>query len=151
MKIAFLTDVAGVANAGEIKEVTDGYARHFLIPRKLGIPATAEVLKNLNRQLESRVKKEASREIELKRLAEELDGIEITLKTKVGTGEKLYGRITSSEIAGEIERTTGKTIDKRKIELIEPIKKLGHHEAFIKFHADLTAKVLINIEALEEK
>lgn len=148
MKVIFIQDVSNVAKAGEIKEVADGYGRNFLIPRKLAtLMSNSSVVSNLEALLRIRAKNEEQLKGELTELAEQLDGKEVSLKAQVGTKDRLYGSITSADIAAELESTTGVTIDKKKIELAEPIRQLGTHEVTIRLAQDITPRIKVTITA----
>ena len=149
MKVVFLKDVPNVASAGQVKEVADGYGRNYLIPKKLAVLATPAELKRLEAQRQAEVRREAKFEAEAGALAETIASLEIKLSAKVGEQNRLYGSITSGDIAAEVQRLTGKDIDKRKVELEEPIKELGSYEVPIKLTKDVTAKVKVLVE--EEK
>ena len=149
MKVIFLQDVPDVARAGEVKEVADGYARNFLIPRKLAALASPGALS----QVVTTEKAEAKTNEELIELAGQLEGKEVSLKAHAGAKERLYGSITSADIAAELESATGLVIDKRKIELDKPIHQLGSYELTIKLGKDITPKITVNVieeEAKEE-
>ena len=143
MKVVFLQDVPNVAHAGEIKEIADGYGRNYLIPKKLAVLAD----KAANKVLEKQQKINAKIDAEQSEVARQLEGKEIVLKAQVGAQEKLYGSITHADIAEEIQNTTGITIDKRKIELDEPIRQLGSHEVTIKLARDIAAKITVTVTA----
>ena len=145
MKVIFLEDVPKVAKLGEIKEVADGYGRNFLIPKKLAVPATTGIFNQLEAQRRVQAKKQAQIEAELVELAHQLDGKEVILKAKAGAKDRLYGRITSADIAAELERTTGVVVDKRKIELAEPIRQLGSYEVSIKLGKDVMPKITVTV------
>lgn len=145
MKVIFLEDVPKVAKLGEIKEVADGYGRNFLIPKKLAALAVPGITDRLEAQRRAQAKKQAQIEAELVGLAKKLDGKEIILKAKAGTKDRLYGRITSADIAAELEKTTGVAVDKRKIELDEPIRQLGSHEVTIKLGKDIMPKIKVTV------
>lgn len=148
MKVIFLQDVSNVAKAGEIKEVADGYGRNFLIPRKLAtLMSNSPVVSNIEAQFKTRAKNEEQIKGELTELAEQLDGKEVSLKAQVGTKDRLYGSITSADIVAELESTTGVTIDKKKIELAEPIRQLGTHEVIIRLAQDITPRIKVTITA----
>jgi large subunit ribosomal protein L9 len=151
MKVIFLQDVPNVAQAGEVKEVADGYGRNFLIPRKLATLATPQVTS----QTETKAQKmEARLTAELKELASQLEGKEVSLKAKAGAKERLYGSITSADIAAELNNTTGLDIDKRKIELDEPIRQLGSYEIAIRLAGDIVHKIRVTVteeEALKKE
>ena len=150
MKVIFLQDVANVAKTGEVKEVTDGYGRNFLLPRRVAVAATPSAMK----EMEALIKREASRraktEAELKALAEQLNGKEIIIGAKAGAKDKLYGTVTTADIAAEIEKKLNLVVDKRKIELAEPIKHVGSHDVVIKVAHELTATVKVNVESTKE-
>ena len=152
MKVIFLEDVPNVARAGEIKEVANGYGRNYLIPHKLAALADPQALSNAEAPIRARAHREAQTESEMGELASELDGKEITLKAKAGTKDRLYGSITSADIASELENTTGAVVDKKKIEIAEPIRQLGSHEVSIRLAKDIIPKITVTvIEETEEK
>ena len=139
MKVIFLQDVANLAKAGEIKEVADGYGRNFLIPKKLAILAKSGAASMMAAEL----KIEAQTTEELLELANQLEGKEVTLKARAGAKDRLHGAITSADIASELQSSTGLTIDKRKIDLDEPIRQLGGYEIAIKLAKDITPKIKV--------
>jgi large subunit ribosomal protein L9 len=141
MRVVFLQDVPSVARAGEVKEVADGYARNFLIPRKLALLARPQALS----QLETREIAEVGEDAELTALAEQLEGKEVSIKAKAGVKGKLYGSITSADIAAELKNSTGLDIDKRKIEMEEPIHHLGSYEVAIRLGKDILPKIRVSV------
>ena len=147
MQVIFLEDVPNVANAGEIKEVADGYGRNFLIPRKLALLASSAESVRVEAQREAAQKKMGKESADL---AQQLEDKEITLKARVGAKDRLYGSITSADIAAELESATGLAIDKRKIELAEPIHKLGSYEVAIRLAKDIVPRIKVTVTA-EEK
>lgn len=146
MKVIFLQDVTKVAKTGEVKEVADGYGRHFLLPRRLAVPATTGALK----EMEALIKREASRraktEAELAGLANQLNGKEVVLKAKAGAHDQLYGSITTADIAAELERVHNIVVDKRKIELVDTIRQVGSYDVGIKLGKDLIPKIKVTVE-----
>ena len=142
MKVIFLQDVPRVARAGEVKEVADGYGRNFLIPQKLAVIADPSTLNTLEAQIKKEASSQAQTEEEMTDLAHQLDGKEITLKAKVGAKEQLYGSITSADIAAELQNN-GLVVDKKKIEIAEPIRKLGSHEVAIRLDKDAIPKIKV--------
>ncbi len=146
MKVVFLQDVFNVARAGETKEVADGYGRNFLIPKKLAVLSDANAIRGLERQHRTYSQIEG----EQTELARQIEGKEIILKARTGAQEKLFGSITAADIAEELQSTTGIAIDKRKIELEEPIRHLGSYEVEVKLAKDITAKITV-IVAEKEK
>ena len=149
MKVIFLQDVPNTARAGEIKEVADGYGRNFLIPQKLALLAKPSAISTAEAQLKTKNRGQAQSENELAELAQQLDGTEITLSARVGAKDRLYGSITSTDIASELNNATGLVIDKRKIELAEPIRQLGIHEVAIRLAQDVIPKVKVIVTAME--
>jgi len=145
MKVVFLEDVPNIAKAGEVKEVADGYGRNFLIPKKLAALVRPEITSRLEAQRREQTKKQEKMEAELARMADQLEGKEITLKAKAGAKERLYGRVTSADIAAALERTTGITVDKRKIELAEPIRELGSFDVAIRLAKDVIPKIKVTV------
>jgi len=145
MKVIFLESVANVARAGEIKEVADGYGRNFLIPKGLAMLASSSVVKTVEIQRRIKAKEEAILATETLELANQLEGREITLKAKVGAKDRLYGSVTNADIASELEKTTELVIDKRKIELDEPIRQLGSYEVAIRLAKDAVPKIKVNV------
>ena len=145
MKVVFLEDVPNIAKAGDVKEVADGYGRNFLIPKKLAALVRPEITSQLEAQGREQTKKQEKMEAELARMADQLEGKEITLKAKAGAKERLYGRVTSADIAAALERTTGITVDKRKIELAEPIRELGSFDVAIRLAKDVIPKIKVTV------
>jgi len=144
MKVLFLKNVENVAKAGEIKEVSDGYARNFLIPKQMAVAATENVQKHYEAQVRAQQKAEAELEAKMKELAEKIKDLTVVVKGKVGSGNKLYGAITSANVAKELSALVDYEIDKRKVE-IETIKELGDYEATIKLHKNVTAKAKVKV------
>jgi large subunit ribosomal protein L9 len=148
MKVIFLQDVPQVAQAGQIKEVADGYARNYLLPRKLATLAQPQAVS----QIEAKTKKmEAHLTAELQELASQIEGKEVSLQAKAGAKEKLYGSITSADIAAGLKDITGVEIDKRKIELEEPIRQLGSYDVAIKLGKDINPKIKVTVTEEVEK
>ncbi len=150
MKVVFLEDVPNIARAGEVKEVADGYGRNFLIPKKLATPVVSETISQLEARHRAQLKKQGQIEAELADMASQLEGKEVVLKARVGAKERLYGRITSADIATELERATGLAIDKRKVEPGEPISKLGSFDVAIRLAKDVVPKIKVTVISQEE-
>ena len=149
MKVIFLQDVPNVARAGEIKEVANGYGRNFLLPQKLASLTSLPAANTIAIQRQIRVKEEAKVKTETLELAHKLEGREVFLKAKVGAKDRLYGSITSADIVAELEKAADLTIDKRKIELAEPIRELGSYEVTVRLAKDAVPKIKVNV--IEEK
>jgi large subunit ribosomal protein L9 len=149
VKVVFIADVPDVALAGETREVADGYGRNYLLPKKLAVLADSAASNIVKAQMKQVLVKRAQAETEMKEIAGKLDGTEITIKAKAGEKERLYGSVTSADIAGELSRISGAAIDKRKIELEEPLRQLGVHEVTLKFAHDISAVIKVNVAAEE--
>ena len=149
MKVVFLQDVSNVAQAGEMKDVADGYARNFLIPRKLAAQANPKMMQAIEAQLRARARLVAQTEAEMKELADLINGKEITIKAKVGANERLYGSVTTGEIVDAIEKTFSAVVDKRKVELESPIRELGSHEVPIRLMKDIVPKITVIVTGEE--
>jgi large subunit ribosomal protein L9 len=150
MKVILLEDVKGIGEAGAVATVADGYARNFLLPRKLAISATAGSLKNLEQHragIKSRQLQEA-RTAATK--AERLAGITLKLKVKAGEAGKLYGSVTHAMVADALASEHGLEIDRRSITFEHPVRMLGSHEARVHLHKDAEATLKIEVEAEEE-
>ena len=149
MKVIFMKDVPNVGKAGQIKDVADGYGKNYLLPHKLAMPARAGDIKNVEAQIKARARVAANSEAEMKALAGELENKEIIIKAKVGQQDRLYGSITSADIAAGLESSLKAIVDKRKIELAEPIRTVGSYEVPIKLGKDITTKIKVTVVAEE--
>ena len=145
MKVIFLKDVPNVAKAGDVKVVADGYGRNFLLPRKLALLATPSALKAAEIQIHKDREKEAHFAAELSQLAEQLEGFAITFQAKVVEEDRLYGSIRDSDIADELSQLTGIEIEKRQVELEEPLRHLGEHEVVVRLGKDLAPTIKVSI------
>gem|GEM_PF-17562 len=150
MKVIFLADVQNVARAGQTKEVSDGYARNFLFPKKLAVLANSQAAAAVEAHLKKLVKQRAVEEAEMAEVAKKISGMEITLKAKVGENEKLYGSITGADIAEALSKAAGCEIDKRNIVLAEPIKQAGTCDVTVRFTHDISAVIKVNVMSEDE-
>ncbi|MFC2045240.1 50S ribosomal protein L9 [Chloroflexota bacterium] len=150
MRVIFLEDVSKVANAGDIKEVADGYGRNFLIPKKLAVLANAPEANLVEVQNRIKAKREAKSRDELTELAQKLDGKEIIIKGRAGANKRLHGSITNADIADELQNRDSLIVDKRKIELDEPIHQLGSYEVTVKLASDIAPKIMVTVIEEEE-
>lgn len=147
MKVILLQDVKALGKKGEIKDVADGYGRNFLIGKKLACEATPQNLKNLAVEQKKQADRAAAELAEAKRLAGELASLQIDMPVKAGEGGKLFGSVTNKEVAEAISAKVGAEIDKRRVEIKDPIKALGTAEVTVKLHTEVHQKVRINIVA----
>src|SRR5204863_7934846 len=146
MKVILTKDVSGTGKSGEVKDVADGYARNFLIPRKLAIPATGGALKTVEQRKVAEQKKVAAEEAAARALAGRLTSAPVVLTARVGDQGRLYGSITSADIADQLSAHLGQPIDKRKIELDDPIRQLGSHDVTIRLHRAVNAVVKVDVQ-----
>ncbi len=146
MKLILQEDVKNLGKMGDVVNVAEGYARNFLIPKKLGVEANVKSIKALEhekRKVEDKAKKIRN---DAQGLAERLSSSALTLSAKAGEEEKLFGSITSMDIAEALKKE-GFDIEKKKILLDEPIKRLGTYSVGIKIHHDVTAQVQVKVVA----
>jgi large subunit ribosomal protein L9 len=144
MKVIFLEDVQNVAKAGDVKEVADGYGRNYLLPKKLALVSQPGAVAMVKSQIEAKAETE-----KWKKLAADIDGKEITFPVKMGAKDRMHGSITSANVAAELQNVIGQAVDKRKIDLAEPIKTLGNYEIAIKLAKNIEPKIKVNVIAKE--
>ncbi|WP_137791307.1 50S ribosomal protein L9 [Bacillus sp. E(2018)] len=144
MRVIFLQDVKGKGKKGEVKNVSEGYARNFLFPKNLASEATSGAMATLQGQQKSEEKKQQAQLEEAEALKAKLAEMTVTIKTKTGEGGRVFGSVTSKQIADGLKEQ-GIKIDKRKIELAEPIKALGYTNVSIKVHQQVTATVKVHV------
>jgi large subunit ribosomal protein L9 len=147
MKVILLKDVPGQGKSGEVKEVSEGYGRNFLLPKGLAVVASAGKEKEAKQLLHAIAQREAKTLNEFAKVAEQLNGKEIKFKAKAGANERLYGAITSADIAAKLSKLADFAVDKRKIMLTEPLRQLGAHEVTLHLAKDIEAKVKVIVEA----
>ncbi len=147
MKVILKQDVRALGKKGEVKEVSDGYARNFLLPKGLAIEASAGNLKTLAEQKESAVQREIREEGEAKAVAERLNGTMVTFKAKTGENGRLFGSITAKDVADQLVKTAKVEIDKRKFEIDDAIKSLGDHPVKVHLYKGITAEIMVKVVA----
>lgn len=145
MKVIFLKDVKGQGKKGEVKEVSTGYANNFLLKNNLAVEATPANLKKLQAQKKKEAALEQQEKEEAEALQKELENITVKIATKAGEGGRLFGSITSKQIADELQKQFNKKIDRRKIDLKEPLRTLGHHHVPVKLHHEVTGTINVHI------
>jgi large subunit ribosomal protein L9 len=148
MQIILQEDVEKLGTRGQLVEVAEGYARNFLLPRKLGIEATAGNMKRLERMRATFAKKEATEKGAAEKIAELLTGVKLTIKRKAGENDQLFGSVTSADVAESLA-AQGYNIEKRKISLTDPIKLVGEFDIPIKLHREVTATVKLAVQKEE--
>lgn len=145
MKVILLKDVKGTGKKGEVKEVNDGYARNFLIKKKFATEADKGSLKEFDEKNKSKERKEKIALEEAVLLGKQMENISLQIKTKAGEGGKLFGSITSKDIAQVLKKEKQLDVDKRKILLKEPIRHLGSMLVDIKLHTKVTTKIKVDV------
>lgn len=145
MQVVLLEDVKALGKKGEIVKVNDGYARNFILPKKLGIEANAKNLNDLKLQKANEEKLAAERLEQAKELAKKLEAASVTVSIKAGEGGRAFGSVSSKEIAKAISDQLGLEIDKKKLALPEPLKTFGTLAVPVKLHKDVTGKLSVKV------
>lgn len=150
MEVILLKDVERLGRAGEVRDVAPGYARNYLIPQGLATRVTIGTLKQMQQQRQAEARREEELEVEAREFAAELEGVTLTLSAKTGEKDRLYGSITSGDIAVALEREIGKSVDRRKIGLEEPIRELGTYSVPFKLLSDLAPTITVDVVRQED-
>ncbi|PID13966.1 50S ribosomal protein L9 [Sporosarcina sp. P34] len=145
MKVIFLKDVKGKGKKGEVKEVSTGYAQNFLLKNNVAVEATPGNLSKLQGQKDRQMKDAAAELAEAKELKEQVEQLTVELQAKTGEDGRLFGSITSKQIAQALEKQNKIKVDRRKMELPEPIRALGFTNIPIKLHPDVTATLKVHV------
>lgn len=145
MKVILQKDIAKVGHEGEVVSVADGFARNYLFPRGLAVEAAGGALKAV--QMRQVLEERRSEKLRTQAAAaqEKLDGKTVNIAARAGVGERLYGSITSADIAEAVQRQFGVAVDKRKVQLLDPIKALGAFPITIKLHRDISVPVTVQV------
>ena len=149
MKVIFNADVKGQGKKGEMKEVSDGYARNYLLPRKLASEATADSINALKLKEKARAAQIAKEKAQALENAQKLTGIQVIIRAKAGNGGKLFGAVTSQEISNALKEQFGIDIEKNKIVQAEPIKTFGSYTVKAKMGYEISGN--INLLVVEDK
>ena len=145
MDIILLQDVKSLGKKGDVVKVNDGYARNFILPKKLGVEATKQSLAELKGQKASDAKKQQEIYEQAQKLADDLSKSTVNVKMKVGEGGKTFGSVSTKEIVVAIKEQLKLDIDKKKIVVPDAIKSLGMYEIHIKLHPKVTAKMMVHV------
>jgi len=145
MRVVFLQDVEGVALGGEVKEVKGGFARNYLLPKQLAVPATSNALKRVTRLKQDAEATRLKVMADMKALAEELDGTQVNVEMRAGVSGRLYGSVTNAIIATELSKMMDREIDRRTVEVSEAIREVGVFDVGVRLHpeVDATIKVVV--------
>ena len=148
MKVILLQDVKSLGKKGEIVNVSDGYARNAILPKKLGVEATGKNFNDLKLQNQHADKVAAENLAHAKELAKTIEQQKVIVRIKTGEGGRLFGSVSTKEIAQAAKEQTGLELDKKKMQLAEPIKALGTYEIPVKLHPQVTTK--LSVQVVEE-
>ncbi|GAA4653885.1 50S ribosomal protein L9 [Anaerocolumna aminovalerica] len=146
MQIILTQDVKSLGKKGDLVNVSDGYARNFILPKKLGLEATPKNLNDLKLQKAAEEKRQKEILDEAKALAKEIESITMNMYIKAGEGGRTFGSISTKEIAGTLKEQHGFDIDKKKLQLPEPIKTIGTHTVAVKLHPQVTAELKVKVD-----
>jgi len=141
LRVLLTKDVENVGRAGDVREVTDGYGRNFLLPRKLAIAAGKGAEAEAKRLRDAATKREAKDRNEAQAVADEIDNKTVVVRLKVGAEDKAFGSITNQDVAAALKAQHRVEIDRHKIDMKEPIRTLGEHQVSLKLHRDVNAHV----------
>lgn len=148
MKVILQADVKGTGKKGQVCDVADGYARNFLFPKKLAVEATTGNIQDIAHKKAAEDRRKEKEKQDAAALAQKLNAIVIELGVKTGEGGRLFGSVTSKEIADALKKKHGIEMDKRKLELKEAIKALGNYEIHVKVHPEVSAKLQVHVVAI---
>ena len=153
MRVVFLEDVAGVARGGDVKEVKNGFARNYLIPKNLAVPANHNALQRVEKLSRSAGVSRVRLLDDMKELAEAIEGTQIDIEMRAGSGGRLYGSVTNTMVAESLSELTDKEIDRRTIEIPEPIRDLGIYDLVVRLHpeVDTNIKVVVHDTGVDPK
>ena len=141
MRVVFLEDVAGVARGGDVKEVKNGFARNYLIPKSLAVPATHNALQRVEKLSRSAGVSRIKLLDDMKQLAEAIEGTQINVEMRAGSSGRLYGSVTNAIIAESLSELTDSEIDRRTIEIPEPIRDLGVYDLVVRLHPEVKTSI----------
>jgi large subunit ribosomal protein L9 len=146
MKVVLLENIPGRGRAGEIREVSAGFARNFLLPRGLARVATAAVIKETEARIQKEHREETVNRDRSLEMAEQIEGKELHFKARAGAGDRLFGSITAADIAEELSQATGLVIDKKRIDIEKPIRQAGSHQVVVRLAGDIKPQITVVIE-----
>jgi large subunit ribosomal protein L9 len=144
MEVILREDIDKLGSRGQLVKVTPGYARNFLLPRRMAVAATEANKKIVEQERQSHLRKEAKAQGEAADLAKLMSSVELTIAQKAGENDQLFGSVTASDVAVALEKA-GYTIDRRKVHLEEPIKTLGDFKASVRLHREVTVEVPVHV------
>jgi large subunit ribosomal protein L9 len=144
MDVILREDIDNLGSRGQVVQVAAGYARNFLLPKRLAVAATESNKKIVEQERQAHLRKEAKLQNEAEDLGKMMAGVSVTIAQKAGENDQLFGSVTAKDVAEALERK-GYTIDRRKIQLDEPIKQLGEHKVSVRLHREVSAEIAVNV------
>ncbi len=144
MQVILRQNIEKLGNRGDIVNVADGYARNYLLPRRLAVPATEANKKIVEQERQAHLRREVRERGEAEELARLLAGVTVTIPQKAGEHDQLFGSVTAKDIAEALQKQNY-VVDRRKIQLEEPIKQLGEYKVPVRLHKDVTAEILVQV------
>jgi large subunit ribosomal protein L9 len=144
MEVILREDIVNLGTRGAVVKVTSGYARNFLLPKKMAVAATESNKKIVEQERQSHLKRDAKESSDAADLAKLMGAVEVTIAHKAGENEQLFGSVTATDVATALEKQ-GYTIDRRKVQLEEPIKKLGDYKVSVKLHRDVSVEIPVHV------
>jgi large subunit ribosomal protein L9 len=144
MDVILREDIEKLGARGQVVNVASGYARNFLLPKRLAVRATESNKKIVEQERQAHLRKEAKLQTEAEDLGQMLAGVSVTIAQKAGENDQLFGSVTAKDIAEALEKQHF-TIDRRKIQLDEPIKQLGEHKLGVRLHRNVTSEITVNV------
>jgi large subunit ribosomal protein L9 len=148
MKVVFLEEVEGTARTGDVKNVAGGFARNYLLPRKLAAPATAHYINIAQQKATKEGRRQVKLDDEAQKLVPQVDGKEITIEVRVGDQDKMFGSVTARDIAESLAKLTKIDLEHRQIDLRQPIRELGSHQVKVKLTRNVLATVTVHVEPI---
>ncbi len=148
MRVVFLEEVEGTARTGDVKNVAGGFARNYLLPRKLAAPATKHYIEIANARATKEARKQSKLDEDAQRLFPQIDGKAVAIEVRVGDQDKLFGSVTARDIAEKLLETTKIELEHRQVDLKQPIRELGAHPVKVRLTRNVIATVTVNVEPL---
>ena len=149
MEVILREDIDKLGNRGELVKVADGYARNYLFPKRLAVKASDSNKKIVEQERQAHLRREAKEKSDSEDLGKLLAGVSVTIAQKAGEQEQLFGSVTAKDIAEALEKQNF-TIDRRKIQLDEPIRQLGEHKVQVRLHREVSVEIVVNVAKEEE-
>jgi large subunit ribosomal protein L9 len=144
MEVILREDIEKLGHRGQVVNVAPGFARNYLLPKKLAVAATASNKKIVEQERQAHLRREAKEVADAQELAKMMANVSITIAQKAGENDQLFGSVTAGDISAALERQ-GYTIDRRKVHLEEPIKQLGEHRVPVRLHREVTVDIPVNV------